>query len=152
MARTKQTARKVSIILSIFSSPSCSSRSHFCDRAVMHWVGACNLQLHHNKPWPKANCLSPPVARPPVSNLLPRLLASPHHLPEVSRSPTDTSLVPSLSVRSVVTRSPPSSSSESFPSNVSFVRSLRTSSPTSVSRAVQSAPSKSPLRPILSHW
>ena len=50
MARTKQTARKVSIILSIFSSPSCSSRSHFCDRAVMHWVGACNLQLHHNKP------------------------------------------------------------------------------------------------------
>jgi hypothetical protein len=43
----------------------------------------------------------------------------------VSRSPTDTSLVPSLFVRSVVTRSRLSSSSESSPSNVWFVRLLR---------------------------
>jgi len=91
---------------------------------------------------------SPPVARLPVSNLLPRLPASLHHLPEVSRSPTDISLVPSLSVRSVVTRSPQSFSSESSPSNVSFVRSLRISSLISVSNHLLSAHSKNPSRPI----
>jgi hypothetical protein len=49
--------------------------------------------------------VNPLVARPHVSSSPPRPLASPHHLPEVSRSPTDTSQELSLSVKSVVTRS-----------------------------------------------
>merc|ERR1711964_900679 len=72
-------------------------------------------QNHQQWPVPSKPHASPPVARLPVSNLLPRLPASLHHQPEVSRSPTDTSQELSLSVRSVVTRSPLSSSSESSP-------------------------------------
>merc|ERR1712098_313493 len=63
-------------------------------------------QNHQQWPVPSKPHASPPVARLPVSNLLPRLPASLHHQPEVSRSPTDTSQELSLSVRSVVTRSP----------------------------------------------
>merc|ERR1712093_110005 len=60
-------------------------------------------QNHQQWPVPSKPHASPPVARLPVSNLLPRLPASLHHQPEVSRSPTDTSQELSLSVRSVVT-------------------------------------------------
>jgi hypothetical protein len=88
------------------------------------------------------------VARPLVSNLLPRPLASPHHLQEVSRSLTDTSLVLSLFVRSVVTKSQPSSSSESCLSSVWFVKLLRTSSLTSVSNLRPSVRSKNLSRRI----
>ena len=51
-----------------------------------------------------------------------------HRLPlGESRSPTDSVPVPSLSVKSGVTKSPLSSWSESFPSRGLFVKSLRTS-------------------------
>merc|ERR1712137_1124341 len=90
--------------------------------------------------------VSPLVARLPVSSSPPRPLASPPRLPVVSRSLTATSLVPSLSVRSVATRSRPSSSSASCLSSVLSVRSPRTSSPTSASRAPPSVRSRSPLR------
>jgi len=93
---------------------------------------------------------SPLVARLPVSSSPPRPLASQHLLPEVSRSLTATSPVPSLSVRSVATRSRPSSSSASSPSSVWFVRSPRTSSRTSASSLRPSALSRSPLRPTSS--
>ena len=89
---------------------------------------------------------SPLVARLPVSNLHPRLLANPLHQPEVSRSPTDTSQEPSPSVRFVATKSPLSSSSASFPSNASSVKSHRTSSPTSASSHPLSVLFRSPLR------
>jgi hypothetical protein len=90
--------------------------------------------------------VSPPVARLLVSNLLPRLPASRHHRPEVSRSPTDTSQEPSLSEKSDVTRNPLSSSSESSPSNVWFVKSPRISNLISASNLLPSAPSKNPSR------
>merc|ERR1712230_27500 len=82
-------------------------------------------QNHQQWPVPSKPHASPPVARLPVSNLLPRLPASLHHQPEVSRRPTDTSQELSLSVRSVVTRSPLSSSSESSPSNVCAIHAKR---------------------------
>merc|ERR1712137_1055530 len=110
-------------------------------------------QLHPHIPqWPAPSRLpvSPLVARLPVSSSPPRPLASPPRLPVVSRSLTATSLVPSLSVRSVATRSRLSFSSASCPSSVLFVRSLRTSSPTSASRAPPSVRSRSPLRPTSS--
>merc|ERR1712093_945600 len=56
-------------------------------------------QNHQQWPVPSKPHASPPVARLPVSNLLPRLPASLHHQPKVSRSPTDTSQELSLSVR-----------------------------------------------------
>jgi hypothetical protein len=90
--------------------------------------------------------VNPPVARPLVSSSPPRQLASLHHLPEVSRSPTDTSQELSLSVRFVVTKNRPSSSSESSPSNVWFVRSHRTSSLTSDSNRQPSVLSRNPSR------
>merc|ERR1711964_819181 len=62
-------------------------------------------QNHQQWPVPSKPHASPPVARLPVSNLLPRLPASLHHQPEVSRSPTDTSQELSLSVRSVYQKS-----------------------------------------------
>ena len=89
---------------------------------------------------------SPLVARPRVSSSPTRLPASPHPRPVVSRSPIVISPVPSLSVRSVATRSRPSSSSGSSPSSVSSVRLPRTSSRTSASRALPSARSRSPSR------
>merc|ERR1711939_1194548 len=120
-------------------------------------------QFHHqhhqsssNNPslWlvPSKPLASPLVARPQESSSPPRPLASLHHPPEVSRSLTDTSLVPSLSVRSVATRSPPSSRSESFPSSVWSVKSPKTSSPTFASSPLPSVLFKSPLRPTSSPW
>jgi hypothetical protein len=94
--------------------------------------------------------VSPLVARLPASSSLPRPLASPHHQPVVSRSLTATSPVPSLSVRSVATRSRPSSSSASCPSSVLSVRSLRTSSRISASSHLPSVLFRSPLRPTSS--
>lgn len=70
------------------------------------------LRKHHfpSSQWPAPSRppVSPPVARLPVSSSPPRLPASPRPPPEVSRSLTATSLVPSLCVRSVVTRRAPS--------------------------------------------
>ncbi|EAT90050.2 hypothetical protein SNOG_03319 [Parastagonospora nodorum SN15] len=109
-----------------------------------------NHQHHQRWPVPSRLPVSPPVARLPASSLLPRLPASPRRQPEVSRSLTATSLVPSLSVRSVVTRSPPSFSSASCPSSVLSVRLPRTSSPTSASSPLPSALSRSPSRPTSS--
>lgn len=59
-------------------------------------------------PAPSRPPVSPPVARLPASSSPPRLPASPRPPPEVSRSLTATSLVPSLCVRSVATRRAPS--------------------------------------------
>merc|ERR1711939_1165878 len=59
-------------------------------------------QNHQQWPVPSKPHASPPVARLPVSNLLPRLPASPHHQPEVSRSPTDTSQELSLPFQRLV--------------------------------------------------
>lgn len=64
----------------------------------------------------------------------------------MSRSHIATSQEPSLSVRSVVTKSRLSSSSASSHSSVSFVRSHRTSSQTSVSSHPPSVLSRNPLR------
>jgi hypothetical protein len=68
-------------------------------------------QHHTSSQWPAPSRppVSPLVARLPVSSSPPRPLASPPRPPVVSRSLTATSLVPSLSVRSVATRSPLSS-------------------------------------------
>merc|ERR1711862_344744 len=89
-------------------------------------------QLHHHHPhfhpqtlsttllqWhePSRQPASPLVAKHHVSSSPPRPLASPHHLPVVSRSHTDISQAPSLSVRSVATRSRLSSSSASCASS-----------------------------------
>merc|ERR1712036_116884 len=93
---------------------------------------------------------SPLVARPLASSSLPRLPASPPPLPVVSRSLTATSPVPSLSVRSVATRSRLSFSSESSPSNVWSVRLPRTSSPISDSSPLPSVLSRSPSSPTSS--
>merc|ERR1712227_778263 len=90
---------------------------------------------------------SPLVARPLASSSLPRLPASPPPLPVVSRSLTATSPVPSLSVRSVATRSRLSFSSESSPSSVWSVRLPRTSSPISDSSPLPSVLSRSPSSP-----
>lgn len=75
---------------------------------------------HNHQQWlaPSKPPASPPVARPRVSSLLPRLPASLRPRPVASRSLTATSPVPSLSVRSVATRSRPSCSSASSPSSV----------------------------------
>merc|ERR1711900_79022 len=125
--------------MGIHSTTSSSSRPSTTNINSIH-------QNHQQWPVPSKPHASPPVARLPVSNLLPRLPASLHHQPEVSRSPTDTSQELSLSVRSVVTRSPLSSSSESSPSNVWFVRSHRTSSQTWDSNLPPLVLSRSPLR------
>merc|ERR1711981_1053227 len=113
-------------------------------------------QLHHHHPhfhpqtlsttllqWhePSRQPASPLVAKHHVSSSPPRPLASPHHLPVVSRSHTDISQAPSLSVRSVATRSRLSSSS-----SVWFVRSRKTSSPTCASSHLPSVLCRSPLR------
>jgi hypothetical protein len=90
------------------------------------------------------------VAKLPARPSPRRPLASPTHPLVVSRSRTGTSLVPSLSVRFVVTRSRPSSSSESFRSSVSFVRLLRTSNPTSASSHLPLVLFRNPLRLISS--
>merc|ERR1711939_641928 len=84
-----------------------------------------STQLHHNNkhtPWlePSRPPESRPVVRHHASSSPPRQPASQPQLPVVSRSLTDTSPVPSPSVRSGDTRSPPSSSSESSPSRVSL--------------------------------
>merc|ERR1739847_43602 len=107
-------------------------------------------QLHpsstqHRQQWPALSRppVSPLVARLLASSSTPRPLASPPRLLVVSRSLTATSLVPSLFVRSVATRRALSSSSASCPSSVWFVRSLRTSSRTSASSPLPSAPSRS---------
>ncbi|KAI1070469.1 hypothetical protein LB507_007023, partial [Fusarium sp. FIESC RH6] len=93
---------------------------------------------------------SPLVARPLASSSLPRLPASPPHLPEVSRSLTATSPVPSLSVRFDDTRSRLSYSSESSPSSVWSVRLPRTSSLISDSSPLPSVLSRSPSSPTSS--
>ena len=76
-----------------------------------------------------------PVARPHESSWLPRLPGRAPQPPAESRSPTATGPAQWLSVRSVATRSPLSSSSGSFPSNGWCARLLRTSRLTCVSRA-----------------
>merc|ERR1739847_199026 len=102
-------------------------------------------QLHpsspqHRQQWPALSRppVSPLVARLPASNLPPRPLASPPRLPVVSRSLTATSLVPSLSARSVATRRAPSFSSASCHSSALSVRLPRTSSRTSASSPLPS--------------
>merc|ERR1712144_92580 len=120
---------------------------------IIHiYLSINNHNTTHQQRWlvPSRQPASPLVARPHVSSSPPRPLASPPRLPVVSRSLTATSLVPSLSVRSVATRSRPSSSSASSPSSVWSVRSPRTSSPTSASRAPPSVRSRSPSRPTSS--
>ncbi|KAJ7047833.1 hypothetical protein C8F04DRAFT_23670 [Mycena alexandri] len=105
MARTKQTARKV--------SPHTSRHAPFTD-------ASCSP--------PEARLLvnsSPPRALPRARQ--PRVPL------EVSRSPIVSGLEPSPSVKSDATRSRPSSSSASSPSSASSVKSHRISRPTFVS-------------------
>merc|ERR1711879_572548 len=111
-----------------------------------------NFTTTTNTPWlePSRPPESRPVVRHHASSSPPRQHESPPQLPVVSRSLTDTSPVPSPSVRSDDTRSPPSSSSESSPSSVSSVRSPRTSRPTCASSRRPSVPSRSPPRPTSS--
>lgn len=114
------------------------------------------------------------MARPLVSNSLPRLLEKLLPPPEVSRSLIATSLVslaaahlihllnngtlidiniikvPSLCVKSVVTRSRQSCSSASCPSSAWSVKLLRTSNRIFASSHPPSVLSKSPLRPTWS--
>ena len=78
-------------------------------RAYRALSTATPSRFHHEPQLTTTLQASPLVARPLVSSLLPRPPASRLPLPEVSRSPIVISLVPSLSVRSVVTRSRPSS-------------------------------------------
>merc|ERR1712000_541579 len=112
-------------------------------------------QFHHqhhqsssNNPslWlvPSKPLASPLVARPQESSSPPRPLASLHHPPEVSRSLTDTSLVPSLSVKSPKTSSPTFASSP-LPS-VLFKSPLRPTSSLSL-RTPTSAPSTPSVSP-----
>merc|ERR1712169_165178 len=78
---------------------------------IIHiYLSINNHNTTHQQRWlvPSRQPASPLVARPHVSSSPPRPLASPHHLPVVSRSLTGTSLVPSLSMRSVATRALPS--------------------------------------------
>merc|ERR1711939_509500 len=107
-----------------------------------------NHNTTHQQRWlvPSRQPASPLVARPHVSSSPPRPLASLHHLPVVSRSLTATSLVPSLSVRSVATRSRPSSSSASCHSSVWSAKSHKTSSPIFASSRRPSVLCRSPLR------
>ena len=65
-----------------------------------------------------------------------------HHRLEASRSRTDTDQVPLLFVKSVDTRNRLNYSSESFPSNDSSVKSLKTSKPISDSNLLPLAPSR----------
>merc|ERR1711893_523301 len=71
------------------------------------------------KKWPVPNKLlvNPPEVKPPGNSSPPKLPGNLPQLPEVSRNHTGSDQVLSLSVRSGGTRNPPSSSSESFPSN-----------------------------------
>jgi hypothetical protein len=104
---------------------SCSFRLTLVLRIAIHYIPTVYLTdrfvvvLVNDAPRQHA---SPLEARPPVSNL-PRRLPGSRHLPLVeSRSPTVTVLEPLHSVRSVGTRSRRTSSSESSPSSVWFVR------------------------------
>merc|ERR1711959_241661 len=84
------------------------------------------------EPWrvPSRPHVSPPEARPQESSSPLRPRGSPPQPSEASRSLTGTDPEPSLFVRLEGTRSPPNSSSGSFPSRDSSGRSPRTSSPT----------------------
>merc|ERR1712029_362045 len=116
---------------------------------IIHiYLSINNHNTTHQQRWlvPSRQPASPLVAKHHVSSSPPRPLASPHHLPVVSRSHTDISQAPSLSVRSVATRSRLSSSSASSPSSVWFVRSRKTSSPTCASSHLPSVLCRSPLR------
>jgi hypothetical protein len=132
--------------------------SRRCDRVLILLfyfynlqTSSCRVSLSINEHFTDASSLfrlpaSPLVAKPLVSSSPTRLPANPPRPPVVSRSLIVISLVPSLFVRSVATRSRPSSSSASSPSSVSSVRSPRTSSRTSASSLRPSALSRSPLR------
>merc|ERR1711973_97992 len=104
--------------------------------------------------WPVPSRLpvSLPEERLPGSSWPPKLPESPPPPPAVSRSPTDTGLEPSPSGRSGGTRSLPSCSSVSCPSNVWSERSPRTSRPILGSRALPFMPRGSPLCPRTSSW
>merc|ERR1712188_221775 len=84
------------------------------------------------EPWrvPSRPHVSPPEASPQESSSPLRPRGSPPQPSEASRSLTGTDPEPSLFVKLEGTRSPPSSSSGSFPSRDSSGRSPRTSSPT----------------------
>merc|ERR1712156_603493 len=90
--------------------------------------------------------VSPPEERLPGSSWPPRLPESRRPRPAASRSPTGTALVPSLSVRSVVTRNPLSFSSANCPSRGWSEKLLRTSKPISGSKVQPSAPFRRPVK------
>jgi len=109
-------------------------------------------EIPKQQKWPEPSKppVSPPEERLPASNLPPRLPVNPPQPPEVSRSPTDTDPEPSLFARSVVTKRVPTSSSESFLSNVWSVRSPRISRVIFDSRDLLSSPFKKPPKPTWS--
>ena len=87
-----------------------------------------------------------PEAKHPTNNWQPRLPANLPQPPVESRNPIGIVPVPSLSVRSVVTKNLPNSWSANCPSNVWSVRSLKISRLTCVSSPAPSWLSKNPLR------
>merc|ERR1712156_1100641 len=109
-------------------------------------MGTTVRKLDPRWPVPSRPPVSLPEARPPGSSWLPRLPGSLHLPPVESRSPTGTGLEPSPSVRSVVTRNPPSFSSVNSPSRGSREKTLRTSKLISDSRVQPSVPFRRPAK------
>merc|ERR1712071_386269 len=105
--------------------------------------------IKNKKQWPAPSRLlaSTPAPSTQESTSLTRLLLRrPSPPPTASRNPTVSDPVPSLSVRSDVSRSPPSSSSGNSPSRDSSVRSPLSTETSSVSSPLPSLPSRRPPR------
>merc|ERR1711934_610205 len=106
------------------------------------------LKLTTISKWPAPSKLPASIPEPSTqeSTSLTRLLPRRPPAPVASRSPTDSDQEPLLSVRSEDSRRAPSSSSESFHSRDSSVRSPLSTEASSASSPAPSLPSSWPLR------
>merc|ERR1711884_892799 len=124
-------------------------RGEVCSQQVSHYSQLTfkdNSTQFESWPVPSRLLVNPPEERLPGSSWPPRLPGNLPPAPEVSRSPTDTDLVPWLSEKSEDTRSLLSFSSENCPSSVLLGRSPRTSRLTSGSSLPLSVPCRRPAR------